>query len=120
MDVTNNYKDNLLASLYSQLEFLRNEIVEKNEVIRKCFHEERSKDPAVEYKNKYQENLVASLYAQIEFLRKELDEKNGIIKILLRNASLYHHLPEPDLNMVTAESLRFECLNFLSDDSGIT
>ena len=35
IDVLNNYKDALLASLYSQMEFLKNEIEEKNLLIRK-------------------------------------------------------------------------------------
>ena len=62
METKHDFKNTLLASLYSQVEFLRNESEEKNAI------------------NK---SNIKLLHDEIEFLREELREKNVLIKMLM-------------------------------------
>ena len=62
VETKHDFKNALLASLYSQVEFLRNESEEKNAI---------------------NNNNIKLLHDEIEFLREELREKNVLIKMLM-------------------------------------
>ena len=66
---TTNFKDNLLASLYTQLEFLKNQMVEKDDVIKSLI------------------KLNSDCEQRDEFLRNQIVQKDAIIQSLVKQKS---------------------------------